>query len=650
MRGALLYVGLYVIAVLPGVPLGRRAFGARHPAAYVAGAILGYAMTSLALWGAIALGTTGALAFVVAWAVALACGVALAAALRGATVPLFHWRRGDSAALAALLALTLIVAVPPFARVGQRDARGARLYRAYFTADFVWHMALTAEIGKFEMPPRNPYLASEPIHYYWSYFLVPATIASRGPTPVRFVERSLKVNACASALLLVSAVFLLARAAVPRAGPAAVATALVIVASSAEGVYGIWRLLHDGRPLEHLRDLNIDALSNWYFQGLRVDGLPRCFWYVPQHSMAYAGGVIALLVAVSGGATASIGTILVAGLALGASVMNNPFVGGVFAIGYGATILFRALPAREWRGVMRHLLAALPVVAAVWWCAANQMLEGAGGTVQFGMIGYAARRPLWNLLLSLGPALVPALAGLWPRRDLPCRAALPALVMLPIGLALMHLVRLSVDASWVGFRAGQILLVTMPALIARTAADLTTAGWRRMAAGALLILAFAVGLPETIIDWRNARDTANRGRGPGFAWTIAVTPAEQDAFRWIQRATAIDAIVQMEPIARGRETWSLIPSFAGRRMAAGLPISLLNVPAYREGSATVRQMFSTMDALEAHQIARTLGIDYIYADRVERRAYPEGVAKFAARPELFAPVFANSEVVIYGVR
>ena len=35
------------------------------------------------------------------------------------------------------------------------------------------------------------------------------------------------------------------------------------------------------------------------------------------------------------------------------------------------------------------------------------------------------------------------------------------------------------------------------------------------------------------------------------------------------------AIVQMDPTARGRTTWSLIPSFAQRRMAAGLPISLL---------------------------------------------------------------------------
>ena len=59
------------------------------------------------------------------------------------------------------LSRTLALAVPPFARVGERDATGNRYYRAYFTADFVWHTALTAELAKYTMPPRNPYLAAE---------------------------------------------------------------------------------------------------------------------------------------------------------------------------------------------------------------------------------------------------------------------------------------------------------------------------------------------------------------------------------------------------------------------------------------------------------------------------------------------------------
>ena len=53
----------------------------------------------------------------------------------------------------------------------------------YFTADFVWHVALTAEITHFEMPPRNPYMADRSLNYYWTYFLVPATLTRRGLVP-----------------------------------------------------------------------------------------------------------------------------------------------------------------------------------------------------------------------------------------------------------------------------------------------------------------------------------------------------------------------------------------------------------------------------------------------------------------------------------
>ena len=63
-------------------------------------------------------------------------------------VALPPWTRSASAALLIVLALTLAVAVPPLSNVGRTDADGNRYYRAYFTADFVWHTALTAEVAE----------------------------------------------------------------------------------------------------------------------------------------------------------------------------------------------------------------------------------------------------------------------------------------------------------------------------------------------------------------------------------------------------------------------------------------------------------------------------------------------------------------------
>ncbi len=105
----------------------------------------------------------------------------------------------------------------------------------------------------------------------------------------------------------------------------------------------------------------------------------------------------------------------------------------------------------------------------------------------------------------------------------------------------------------------------------------------------------------------------------------------------------------MDPTVRERATWSLIPSFAERRMAAGLPISLLDAPEYHERSARARAMYETSSAAQAAEIARSLRIDYVYVDAVERAAHP-AAAKFDAAPALFERVFADADVAVYRVR
>jgi uncharacterized membrane protein len=61
-------------------------------------------------------------------------------------------------------------------------------------------------------------------------------------------------------------------------------------------------------------------------------------------------------------------------------------------------------------------------------------------------------------------------------------------------------------------------------------------------------------------------------------------------------------------------------------------------------------MYQTPNVQQASEIARSLRIDYVWVDQVERNSYPVGVAKFEASPPLFAPVFKNGEVSIYQVR
>ncbi len=135
-----------------------------------------------------------------------------------------------------------------------------------------------------------------------------------------------------------------------------------------------------------------------------------------------------------------------------------------------------------------------------------------------------------------------------------------------------------------------------------------------------------------------------------YRWTLTITPEEWEALSWIRSNTAPDAVVQAEPVVRGRETWSLIPTFAERRMATGTALPLLRAADLRRAKST-RAKRSTHRPIRsaAWQEAKALGIEYLYVDDTERTVYPQ-VSKFDSAPELFAPVFRNREAAVYALR
>lgn len=649
---SLLYIPIYLIALLPGLPVGFALFGRRHAAGWIAGGLLGYALTAVTCSIAIHLGAQAWIGFLAAWGVLLMLALATRIFVRSPLITLPSWSRRDSTALLIVLLLVPLLMWLPYSHNGAPDATGTRYYRAYFTADFLWHMALTAELTRFTLPPANPYMADRTLQYYWMYFTVPAVAVSLLQSGSHLVEQCLEINAVLNGLLFVAALFVATWAAVPRAVAAAIAVALGMVATSIQGWYGIYDLYTRGRPLSGLRVLNIGALTNWFFHGLRIDGLPRSLWWTPQHGTACALGLIALMAASAGPAAMSVAAILIVGVALGASLMFSPLLGGAFAIIYGLSVAIdAAFRARRnfVRVLVKHSLAAVPVAAALLWCGVNQMFEGAGSALAFGLGGLARHAPLLTIGLALGPLLLPAVVGVVLPRFPP--TAIPHAVGAAIGALLLYFVRLAPDEAWVGFRAGQILQITLTGLSAICIARMFGSGRSMRFFGiAIVALPFVAGLPTTMIDVYNAQDTANRAMGPGFRWTVDITPEEQAAFAWIRASTPDTAVVQMEPTSRGRETWTPIPSFAERRMAAGLPISLIDDAEYHRRSELVKTLYETPDPTPARDLAVELGIEYVYIDRVERSAFRDGVAKFERSPAFFTPVYRNDEVRIYAVR
>jgi hypothetical protein len=610
---------------------------------------VGYATTSLLFWAVIAAGIASPVAFAAAWLVECALLHAASSAIRSPAVALRPWTPRDTVALSATLLLVPALMGAPYKNLGAADAEGRTYYRAYFTADFVWHMALTSELGRFEMPPRNPYMAQSGLNYYWTYFLVPAAVTSDGPAAVQNVEAALKVNAECTALLLLASIFLFAWTAGGSGLATALSVILVVLASSAEGFAAAWDLWSRGRPLAALRDINVDAITAWWYNGLRIDGVHRTMFYTPQHGLSCTLGLLGLLASASPGARATSGAIIASGVLLGLATTLNPFLGAAFSGIYGLAVLADAAFTRApLRAIISHWPAAIPPAVALAWGVANAMGEGAGQALTVGWAGFARNAPLLTLVLGLGPVLLPALAGFLPDRRLPAQPARLALVGLAIGLFLFYFVVLS-ERSWVGFRAGQIMLAMLTLPLARLFARLLE-GRVRVLAPVLAMAILIVGAPTTVIDTQNAADIGNRRMAPGFPWTLSVSPAQHDALRWIRTNTRPEAVVQAEPMVRGRAHWSFIPTFAERRTSAGLPISLLPVPQYQERSRQVQGIFTMSDMEMAHAEARRLGIDYLWLDGHEQQAYPGASDRFDAAHQFFRPVFRNAEVAVYAVR
>lgn len=642
---------LYGLGILPGVLLGGALFD-NKPARWAAGALLGYGLLSVAFWIPIAIGRPGLDSFVFVWLMlVLLCNAARSACGKGPSlIQLPEWTKRDTAALLLMLHLVPLLVGSPFARAGERDDAGTRYYRAYFTADFVWHMALTNEVARFEPELRNPYIATERLHYYWTYFLPAAAIATRGQAGATgHVESTLKITAMMTAIALLAMVYLVAWAATGRRWAAMVATAIAVLAPSFEGLYALNELRHTGQPLDSLRDLNIDAVTRWAptIQGLRVDNLPRAMWWTPQHSASCGLGLIAVL-AVARQAIIRWPGILLTGLALGLSVTFNPLLGAIFCAVYGATLAWDAASGKlPIAGLLRHALAVVPVALALWWCVAAGMSAGADA-LSFGLHEYARRAPFTALFLSLGGVLIPAAIGLLPSRHVPFRPVVPALIALMLGVALMHFVTIT-ESSWLGFRAGNVVLVTVGMLVAR---GLVVAYQRsgRFLALTFAAIVFLAGVPTSAIDWYNARDLENRRMGPSFLWVIPFSADQQAGFEWVRRATPPGAVVQFDPIVRARQNWSGIPTFTGRRMVAAIPISLLPEPHHQELSTRVHRIFTELPPEAAHADASAMGIDYLWIDE-EDRAAPTAAAldRLLARPDLFPPSFRQGQTIVLGV-
>ena len=253
--------GLGLLAIvgwfsLPGVLLGWRLYGGRPggwTAALLAGPAWGYVLSSLVLLDLWAFGVRSFPILMLAPIPAMVLVWPARALAANLNPPEFS--RKDLTAVAFVLLAILAIVARPYSQVGV-DLPEGRAYRAYFTADFVWAMAVTAEVSKGDMPPRNPYYMNDALHYYWLMHLLPAAEHRSAGATLR-LEQILLVNGLWASLMFGGFFYFFLRHFVDRSWAAALAAIGVLFCSSFEGAERWW---WTGATLDQLRLVNLSLI------------------------------------------------------------------------------------------------------------------------------------------------------------------------------------------------------------------------------------------------------------------------------------------------------------------------------------------------------------------------------------------------------
>jgi len=645
-------IAIGILWVAPGVVALHRAYRdypSRWGLALLLGPPLGYAMTSLCLLPAWLAGWHAAWLLVAAPVVALAIARTAPSLGKGLNVPRFG--RRDAMAVALLLLLVPAIVGRPFALVGA-DLPEGRAYRAYFTADFVWAMAVVSEVSKGDVLPQNPFHLDMPLHYYWLTHLLPALEHRTFGGAVR-LDHLLLADAVCSAAMFVAFLYGLGKHVARGVGATALGCGMSLLFTSPEGLYAWFDLWRQDRPLSLVRYLNIDAVSRWLFGALPIDGLHRLLLYQPQHQIGYALACTSLLIMVQQFRAPRTRAAGAAGVLLACALLISTFAAVMAAVMLVAVGLASVVTARAWKvGALQVIWGGVPVLAAVWLSRHLEYVAGGGQLIDVMPNPLAARHPIAGPLLSAGPVLVVLAIGawLWCRR---ARGRAPAVltgVAFLVSAAFYYFVDVRDHQDvYVGWRAGHLVFITSGGLVGWTWWRLMHRSSRAWHVAGVTALGVAVltTLPTLAIDLYNVQDLTNREHAAGFPWTLVLGHDELSALQWIARYTPLDARVQVDPVARDPGTWAYIPAFAERRMSAGLPISMIPLAPYREASARVQRLYTATESAVLLREAQAMRIDVLVVGPEEHKRHPAIRDLLDSNPLAFPALYRTKNITLY---
>lgn len=675
----------FLLFCLPGLPLGLWLCGKnikKHPEAVIYGFLLGHFLSSgvavclIYLFGFSFLSLGFFISLAVGWLMIsfkYLRRVGVDSVSGKLSFKAWDYRTYILFFLLLLVALTLTF--EPFANLGKRTIYGYA-YRKYFPGDFLKQVAMTAELAKGEIPPQNPWFAGEKLHYYWWYFILPASFH-------RFIEINISIKTLlVLSTLITNGLFLFLMFSTLRlftSGQMApfLVTLIGIVAHSYEGSYLWWELQ---RPLkgflEQARAYNVDGLTRWFWGHPQMDGFFRSLLYSPPHLQALTFLLAAISVLRLHNVLGNLSLSLITGLMVGASVGYSVFVGLIVALWYGLYLGIQVILSKEFK---RHLLSFFLSIGFVgFWIALFYGLEMFVRNPDTGLVLYTGKAlkeygPL-VFLMNYGPPSIFGVLGILlvlkrfytlvksPRgkvedqgsiegHHLPFSCFYPQssifglLLLLLLAVTLVSTVALEGFPSDVGLKLGLVILLTLLVFSAISLEFLHQKLFPPVFY-LLIILICAPALVTVIVDWSNSSDIYNTFQ------TLYVSPEKMEAATWIKTHVPENAIVQSSS-PEFQSPFTLVPVLGERRTAVGDKFfaRIFQIPqtAVDRRKRDIRQLFETDNLTTTLELLKEYQIGYIYVGGEEKSSYPFGVLKFYRFPNLFEKVYGNSKVDIFKV-
>lgn len=619
---------------LPGIALLRRALPDEPSELFllVFGAVLGLALSRFALAAvSLVFGPGPVSAGLLLLVLAIPSALALAKSGRR---PWSEEDRYEGRWLLGLLAVQFLVMAVAYAAVG-RPTEDGFAFAPYFDRDYMNHLAVTAELSR-DVPPQNPYFAGERLHYYWGFHLWPAAVKSLTGVSAR---DALTASLLPTVGLFVAAVVLWARRYLDNRIARFAAVALGLFAFSYIGMLLLAKLtlptIFERLPVVSSRSFSF--LSHSWF---------RDFLYEPHAVTAMTLLLAVLAITDSGAALCRPGAGALIGLAFGAMLVTDAFIGAVGLLYFTLT----NLPAfvRESSTRLPLLLAAGITLAVLGAAVTLEIFPVGSGTVTLAVHPMLKVAPAY-LLIELGPLFVLGLFG-------------AALAFLRSGLRpLRHLVGLLVLALAVGFILNapvepnivirkSLKVAQLPLVVLAGAA--ISAAWlsrRRVlwaTAGAIVLLPGLVTLTTDVLLYHDLIE----GRSDA---TTYVSRDEMEMLAWVRSKIPPEAVLQMGYPDRifGGETPMMIEGLAERRTYYGndeMP-AMFRVPtaAIATRHTQVVALFKARNGAELAKTLRDFPLIYLYLD--EEGAGPTRAVGECVASGLLREVHRSGRFALYKV-